>query len=422
MSGTDIKVLYVGFILLGDPSATGQTLSNIFGNCPHVELLQYCLDYSPNFHRTTHETLFISPRKSRLYTGLKKLYRRHTGREDVDSAAISVVHSGKKSVVGELGKAVLDVLPKRISKESLQKLDAFAPSVIYTLADNIATLKAAHWLSKRFEVPVVIHAMDDVEATLYSALGILRPFRNTYLSLLKKVYARTVWNLAIGPKMAQEYEKRHSVRFSYAMNSISQLNVQPSPKNDCKRLVFSGGLHGGRADSLYEIGSVIQEDKILSSKARLCVYTSKGDVMQYGAKLSSVADVMEYVPRDQMFDNLGKADILVHVESFEQKEIDYFRYSMSTKIPEYLSVGRPIFCYGPDEIATVAYLTEKNIGVVATKNQDIRDALLRLVSDHELRETLGNQAIQVAQEEHLDSVIGARLEKVFRESAAMWKN
>ena len=95
---------------------------------------------------------------------------------------------------------------------------------------------------------------------------------------------------------------------------------------------------------------------------------------------------------------------------------------MSTKIPEYLSVGRPIFCYGPDEIATVAYLTEKNIGVVATKNQDIRDALLRLVSDHELRETLGNQAIQVAQEEHLDSVIGARLEKVFRESAAMWKN
>lgn len=94
----------------------------------------------------------------------------------------------------------------------------------------------------------------------------------------------------------------------------------------------------------------------------------------------------------------------------------------STKIPEYLSVGRPIFCYGPEEIATVAYLAEKRAGMVATQMQDVRDSLLRLVCDQALRETLGHRALQVAQEEHLGSMVGARMENVFQEAAVMWKN
>lgn len=422
MSGTAIRVLYVGFILLGDPSATGHTLSNLFGHCEHVEVMQYCLDYAADFHQTAYETIYLSSEKSRLYTNLKKAYRRHTGQINATSAGVSAVHAGQKSVVGELGKAILDVLPKRANQESLQRVDAFSPMLIYTLADNIATLKAAYWFSKRYDIPVVIHVMDDVESTLYGSFRFLAPFRKVYIAMLKRVYGRTVWNLAIGPKMAQEYERRHSIRFSYAMNTISALSVQPSPRNQCKRLVFSGGLHGGRAESLYQIGRLIQEDKELSIKAHLYVYTSKGNIERYGRELSSVASVLEYVAPERMLDNLGKADVLVHVESFEQSEIDYFRYSMSTKIPEYLSVGRPIFCYGPEEIATVAYLAEKKAGMVVSQMQDVRDSLLRLVSDQNLRETLGQRAIQVAQEEHLGSIVGARMENVFREAADMWKN
>lgn len=79
------------------------------------------------------------------------------------------------------------------------------------------------------------------------------------------------------------------------MNTIPALSVQPSPENPCKRLVFSGGLHGGRAESLYQIGRLIQADKELSSKAHLYVYTSKGNMERYGRALSSVASVLEYV-------------------------------------------------------------------------------------------------------------------------------
>lgn len=111
----------------------------------------------------------------------------------------------------------------------------------------------------------------------------------------------------------------------------------------------------------------------------------------------------------------------MHVESFDEEEIEYFKFSMSTKIPEYLSVGRPIFCYGPDEIATVAYLAEKKVGIVATKSHDIKPALYKLVLDRTLRAELGSQAAKIAQEEHLGSVVGKRMEDVFRGAMAMWK-
>ena len=50
-----------------------------------------------------------------------------------------------------------------------------------------------------------------------------------------------------------------------------------------------------------------------------------------------------------------KADILVHVESFEKSNM-ICNYSMSTKIPEYLSIGRPIICFGQWKLQHEIYL------------------------------------------------------------------
>ena len=121
MPDANTRVLYVGFILLGDSSATGHTLSNLFSRCTHTKVLQYCLDYTADFHNTDCETIYLSRKKSRLYIGLKKIYRRCMGQQGSNSASISAVHAGKKSIVSELGKAMLDVLPKGSLKKRFKK-------------------------------------------------------------------------------------------------------------------------------------------------------------------------------------------------------------------------------------------------------------------------------------------------------------
>ncbi|GAB3957775.1 hypothetical protein GCM10027614_73890 [Micromonospora vulcania] len=65
---------------------------------------------------------------------------------------------------------------------------------------------------------------------------------------------------------------------------------------------------------------------------------------------------------------LRSADVLVHIESFDQEIRRYTRYSVSTKIPQYLASGRPIFGYGPAEVASMNHIQEANAGVIVGTN------------------------------------------------------
>ena len=424
MDNENLRVLYVGHILQGDDSATGKTLHNIYSNCTNIEFKQYCLDYDPSYHSTTVSTLYISKLKSALFYIFKNLYRKifdskHDNISPNSSVASSITH--KSNGVVAFFKALLDVLPKKMSVHSIKEIDAFNPNVVLTMGENISCLKTAHTLSERYNIPIVLHIMDDIENSIYGDSVIVRYFRKKYLSLLKEVYARTKYNLAISEKMANEYQQRHNVHFSNAMNCIYSLHRYPHPNNKKLRFVFSGGLHGGRGETLYEMGKIIKNNENLKNKITLSVYTSKKYIDSYSKKFEDLIELNNYVPEKELFENLGKADILVHVESFEQSEIDYFRYSMSTKIPECLSVGRPILCYGSTEICTVSYIEEKKVGIVADTPEKLIEAIKLLVSDEKLRGEISKNALKVAENEHLASSVATRVEKVFEKSIKMWR-
>jgi len=221
--------------------------------------------------------------------------------------------------------------------------------------------------------------------------------------------------------MALVFEKKHNKPFSYAMNCIDSLHFVPINVNERLRLLFSGGLHGGRADSLELMGQMIKEDKILNRLVSLVVYTSKGNMLKYSYLESAGIEMKEYVPVEKMFENLSSADVLVHVESFDKNEIDFFRYSMSTKVPEYLSVGRPILCFGPMDICTVSYLAERGVGIVANNESELKDAILRLALDEVLRMECATKALVTAKE-HLGDVVAKRVEDVLWYSYSQWNN
>ena len=78
-----------------------------------------------------------------------------------------------------------------------------------------------------------------------------------------------------------------------------------------------------------------------------------------------------------------KADILLHVESFDKKAIASTKYSFSTKIPEYLSAGKCVFAVGPSNVASIKYLSQ--FSCVSNENDDIYNELLNLINDNDLR-------------------------------------
>lgn len=405
-----IKVLYVGFTEIGDNDATGNTLSSIFDGWNDVDVIQYSLDYSSCNHVGRGKVIYTDKLLSLGYYLVKSFYRKFgsTNRMAV------IDHNTSFQSKGSLGKAVLDLLPKCISQRGSNAIKEFHPDFVYTLAENISTLRISIAMAKKYGIPVVIHVMDDYEETIYTSGLCHRFFRKQYIRYLSKLYDHVRFGIAISEKMKNEYQRRHNKPFITAMNCVGERPLQVYQPNEPLRMIFSGGLHGGRAQSIAAIGKVIQECDDLKQRVQLEVFTSNACYKQYKDLLSNAAIVKEYVPRDRYFENLSKADILLHVESFDKNEINYFRYSMSTKIPEYLSVGRAVFCYGPMEICTVEFLQESGAGMVASSQKELEKCLLELSSDNLLREAYANRAYEKSKiftKENVRSVLLGQLQQ-----------
>ena len=117
--------------------------------------------------------------------------------------------------------------------------------------------------------------------------------------------------------------------------------------------------------------------------------------------------------QSKMFDNLSRADVLLHVESYYSRYTSYFRLSMSTKIPEYMSVCRPILCVGPSGIATVDFIQERKFGLVVNDINRFGDSLRKLEKT-DLRVALVNNSKEVLSKEFFRSQMQNKLIQSFR--------
>jgi hypothetical protein len=114
---------------------------------------------------------------------------------------------------------------------------------------------------------------------------------------------------------------------------------------------------------------------------------------------------------------LAKADVLVHVESFDYSSRRSTVLSMSTKIPEYLSSGGCIMAIGPKDIASIRYLKETKSAIVVTKFGDdaILAALKKVALDQTFRRQLRANAWKTAHTNHEEGRTRGRFLALMRE-------
>ena len=413
----EIRVIYVGGYLIGDHSATGNTLLHLIQGIKNINLVQLFPDYHYNdYCQGKYPVISIDKRKSFLFYLIKEPYYQFIKKRAISQRSVS---SHKPNPLLVSLKGILDLLPKFYRQRDYDAIKRFSPQLVYTLAENISVLRITLDISKKYNIPIVVHPMDNIEDSLYTNSLTGTGMRKLYLQLLEKTYSRTSINLAISPKMAESWSKRHSKEFVFAMNCIESLHHSPLPFNLPLRILFSGGIHGGRLESLRIIGELLETEDF-KNKFKLYVYTSEAEIQEAVSVLSSDIIVLPFVPKTDYFKNLTSADILLHVESFDKEEVEYFRYSLSTKIPEYLSTGRPIIGFGPSEIGTIDYLESNKAGMAAHSIHDLIEILRMIVSDSSILSEYGKRSIEFA-EEHLSTKVSNRVKYVFNESIVRWK-
>ena len=186
--------------------------------------------------------------------------------------------------------------------------------------------------------------------------------------------------LAISPKMKKECDDFFSVN-SVVITKPIRISVKPEYKYDPKRpirLLYTGSMVIGRQKSLIAIANALKKINQNELRAYLDIYSptvlSANDMS--ALNIPGCSSLKGGIPQSQVFEEQLKCDILIFVESFENKTA---RLSFSTKITDYLSANRCILAIGPDDISSIEYLKEEDAAIICASEADILDKLSILI-------------------------------------------
>ena len=123
-----------------------------------------------------------------------------------------------------------------------------------------------------------------------------------------------------------------------------------------KRIIYAGNLKYGRLSILIEFALRLMafNDKNDTSFV-LEVYT--GDIWDEKS-IDGITSIkmMGKRPYHEIRNIMSDSDFSLHVESFDEKQIEYVHYSFSTKIIDCLQSGSGLIAIGPSELSSIKYL------------------------------------------------------------------
>jgi glycosyltransferase involved in cell wall biosynthesis len=417
---------------MGGIGGTAITLENLFGDWPAGRIGQvHTIKTSPG--DVSELDYFYSPKNAPIdfYTrrmlshGGKTLVR---GAPSNPGVPVGPGDQNARAWMHSQMRALADISPIRTPRDLIAWVRAFKPDLVYSLLGNVRMMRLATVVSELADVPLVPHFMDDWPTTLYSSGELFGRARSTVESAMRDVLRRAPLGLGISNAMSEEYSRRFGIKFATFGNSVDSAafdsdHAAEAPYNDgVLVLTYAGGLHLERWRSLMILSDCLKELNDRGPIARLIVYAPRVDLQQYGGVLGNAPHVHiggslepEDVPAA-----VAAADILVHVESFDEQIRRFTRLSLSTKIPQYLAAGRPILALGPREAASMRHIASVGAGIVvgSTDPASLRDAITTLCASPTLRSEMGHLGAVYAKATYARDIVRKELGAVLREAAA----
>ena len=306
-------------------------------------------------------------------------------------------------------RAYADLLPYRAPDQVWKWIDQYRPKIILSPLESIRVMRFCTAISKRCEISIVPFFADDWPTTLYEGSPLLSVPRAGVQRALRAVLAQTHSGMAGSPAMAAELQSRYQKPFSTFMRTIAVPSVCPEPKlhlsgSSETRMVYAGRLNCERWRALIDVGQALECEAASGRNIHLDVFCPEEDARLYGVRIAAMSRVSlrgTLLP-SELSAKLPDYDILLHMESFDEPQKRYTRLSLSTKIPQYLAVGRPILMYGPADVSVTQYVRQSGGGLVVDRRgvPALAAALRQLSQSCALRTALAKTGWDTARRSH----------------------
>lgn len=253
----------------------------------------------------------------------------------------------------------------------------FKPDIFFLPFSNLYyTNRLAMYIKKHYDVPMVMEmAMDhySLKRVSYSPIFWLDRFGKR--KMIRKLAKNSEKIYVISKRLKDELENSLNIpcEVLYKIPDETREAAPYSIVHDPIRFLFTGNIYSNRWKSLKLLVDALKETKI----GVLDIYTANpitGEIDK-ALNIEGISMIHKPVNQDKVKELQNDADVLVHAEAFDRANKLLVRCAISTKIMDYLSVGRTILAIGPSDISSIEYLNDNNLAFVADSPKGITQIL-----------------------------------------------
>jgi hypothetical protein len=198
---------------------------------------------------------------------------------------------------------------------------------------------------------LVIFVMDDWQGHHESQK---LPYSSRRRRLLSEAITRANVRFAVSQEMAAHYEEVYGKSWQIAHNGICKDSVpqQPRASGSSNRILLAGDVNVFRFDAVVAFAEAIERHNCIHGRS--LEFTILGDIAeQYRPSLSSLSCVklLGRQTHSECLNGMKAADLLYLPLAFCKRSNRISRYSMPTKLPEYLASGKTVLFHAPADSA-----------------------------------------------------------------------
>lgn len=261
-----------------------------------------------------------------------------------------------------------------LSNELYNWINKINPDIIYTSIGDVNMAKFLIQINQKFpNIKLVIHNYDYWIQPSYK-LWNNRFHQEKAQKLFKELLTRATVLFTSSEKMAQDYYKSYNLNFNFFPNPVKLVKqLHEVEKNKIPNVIFIGKIawHNNAA-----IRDMIDAVHILNKENNDIIFdiytdTPISEIMNFVGRIQNSTKIHKGVPNDEIPNILSSSHILFLPINHDKQTQKFTKYSMSTKMGEYLSSRTPTIYYGPSNIAMTDFLLEHLCTKILT-TRDIR--------------------------------------------------
>lgn len=408
------KVLVIGQAFHKN-SGGGVTISNLFNGWDKEKLFSIISDTENPSYDTCSNYYFLNY-KERTLKLLRPFVRKKIPQKNTDSQTLQVSPRRIKSTIRTLILRMITYLginhllhnisvSKGLKKWLIEIGDI---DILYAQYADYASMKFTYELIRYLNKPLVVHFMDDwIESgaitnvkTAYYESYISRKIWNLfYQRLFNKILLKSDLRICISEAMAVEYKKRYKMDFEWVHNyvNLDQWREGKYEESQSGKFIIS---YLGTVDikNLECFQDLFEAIKSINNKSVIVdIYTNDIPLLIKMCYGNHFVRLNNYVGFDDYKKVLKNSSLLFLPLGFSKRSLRFTRYSIPTKLPEFLISGTPVLVYAPEDTTLVKFCKQTHAAVVVSNQLLLASELRTLISDPNFCEEYASRGSDTAQ-------------------------